>query len=138
MSMLVAVAVALGLLGGVLLLRRSAASSSSRALREWFHVTFDEDEVHLDVRAQNGWQATFRFDEMVRVCIKMEADAWLGVSHGIYVWIRGRENSYAIPFDATGGDTLLQELVRRNVIPAELVIKAMGSVSGVFCHPPGP
>jgi hypothetical protein len=47
-------------------------------------------------------------------------------------------DSYAIPLDANGGDELLKELVRRGLMPAELVIEAMGSTDGVFCHPPEP
>ena len=105
-------------------------------VRAWFFVSFDDASVRLDVKTDEPWRAEFRFDDIVRVCLKMEPDSFSGVSHGIYVWIAGRENSYAIPLDGTGGDALLSELTRRGLLPAELVIRAMGSTEGVFCWPP--
>ncbi len=108
----------------------------ARSVRDWYRVTIDGDEVRLDVRTDEPWQASFRFDEVGRVCIKIEPDASIGVSHGIYVWIRGREHSYAIPLDADGGDALLHALTARQLLPSALVVQAMGSLGGLYCHPP--
>jgi hypothetical protein len=135
MVILICAAIFAATLIGVKLWLPSSPATPVRPVRHWFFVSFDDQSIDLRVESEHPWRATLRFDEIHRVCIKMEPGSWLGVSHGLYIWVRGRENSYAIPMDADASPALLKELTRRGLIPAELVIQAMGSSEGVFCWP---
>jgi hypothetical protein len=110
--------------------------AAARPVRKWFFVSFDDVSISLRVETESPWQAQLGFSDVERICIKMEPDAFLGVSNGLYIWVKGRENSYAIPLDADGSPALIKELTRRGQLPAELVVQAMGSTSGTFCWPP--
>lgn len=101
----------------------------------WFHVKWDDQHIHLDVRSRKPWQAEIPWSEIERVALKMEPGDFMGVSNGLYVWVRGREHSYVIPLDATGGWDLLQELPKRDKFSGKLLIEAMGSHDGVFVWP---
>jgi hypothetical protein len=67
------------------------------------------------------------------VCFK--AEEFL-VSDGIYIFIEGRPQSYAIPLEARGGQELWSELIERGLFDAELAIQAATSTGGLFCWPP--
>lgn len=121
-------------LGVYAALRRRRRGAAAEDVASWFRVTFDAAQVHLDVRAAAPWQASFAFADVVRVCIKGEPPP---VSDGLYVFVRGRDASYAIPLEGEGAEALMWELSRRGLLPAEVIERAMASAEGVFCWPAG-
>lgn len=72
-----------------------------------------------------------RWEDIERVCLKMEG---LFGSDALYVFVRGRAASYAVPLAAEGAQALLDELIHRELFDAELAIEAAGS-EGLFCWP---
>lgn len=116
--------------------RRKPQMPGPGPVSNWFKIRWTDERIFLDVRTEQPWQAEIPWANIERVCLKMEPDAALGVSNGLYVWVAGRPNSYAIPLDGEGGWELTQEMTRRGKLPPDLTIRAMGSVSGVFCWPP--
>ena len=101
---------------------------------KWFRVSLDEARIHLQVKRflRRGWSADIAWDEIVRVCFKAED---FTLSDGIYLFVRGRPESYAVPVEAVGGQELLEELIRRELFPADLAIRAAVAPQGVFCWP---
>jgi hypothetical protein len=101
---------------------------------EWFVVTYDRESVHLRVSPSpaTAWEVTFRFDEIVRVCF--EAEGLYG-SDRIYIFVRGRDESYVIPTEAVGGSALWGELIERHLFDAKLAITAATTEEGLFCWP---
>jgi len=75
---------------------------------------------------------SIQWEAITRVCFEAES---YSLSDAIYVFTRGRAESYAIPVDAGGGHEFWDELVRRGLFDAELAARAMGAVDGVFCWP---
>ncbi len=55
----------------------------------------------------------------------------------LYVFVRQRPESYAIPMEAEGGLELFDELIRRKLFDAELAIRAAMATEGLFCWPEG-
>ena len=90
-----------------------------RPVSDWYFVTFDEQLVRIQAQppGQPAWSQEFRWDSVIRVCFKAEADMWL--SDGIYVFTSHRPQSYAIPTEASGGDALRGEILRRKLFDAE-------------------
>jgi len=103
-------------------------------MMKWFRVGFDHEGIHLKVKRflRRGWTADIAWHEIVRVCFKAED---FTLSDGIYLFVRERPESYAVPVEAVGGQELLEELIRRELFPADLAIKAATAVEGVFCWP---
>jgi len=68
----------------------------------WFHVSFDEQTVYLNVNPPGGkeWKVQFHWKNVIRVCFKSE-DLWM--SDEIYIFISKRPESYVIPTEADGG-----------------------------------
>lgn len=102
---------------------------------DWFTVTFDADTVTLNVAPPRGehWVASFRFDEIVRVCF--EAEGMYG-SDRLYVFVRDREASYVIPTQAVGGAAFFGALIERHLFDAKLAIEAATSSEGsIYCWP---
>ena len=104
------------------------------ALDAWFRVSFDEDQVTLDVAPPGGraWRQSFAWSSVIRVCFKPEVE----ISDGIYVFTRERPESYAIPVEAAGGAQLLDELIARGLFGAEVAVEAASATEGLFCWPP--
>jgi hypothetical protein len=103
-------------------------------LSSWFLVRWDDANVHVDVRppGRDAWRVSIPWEAITRVCFKAES---YSLSDGIYVFTRERAESYAIPMDAGGGHEFWNELVRRRLFDAELAVRAMAAVDGVFCWP---
>jgi hypothetical protein len=99
----------------------------------WFHVTFDDKEVTLDVAppGKAAWKKTIPWTSVIRVCFKPGYPA----SDGIYIFTRERPESYAIPMDGSGGPKLWDELIRRDLFSANLAIKAASATEGLLCWP---
>ncbi|MBI4951098.1 MAG: hypothetical protein HY908_03630 [Myxococcales bacterium] len=99
----------------------------------WFTVEHDAERVRLRSSAGEGWDASFAWADIERVCF--EAADFL-MSDSIYVFVRGRAESYVIPSDAQGGAAFWGALVERKLFDAELAIRAATSGPGLFCWPP--
>ncbi len=104
-------------------------------LSDWYTVTFDNTHAHRDVRPPGGeaWADAFAFADVERVCLKtgdfLDPDE-------LYVFVRGRPESYLIPTEAEGGTELLGELIRRGLFDAHLAIEAaMSTEEELFCWP---
>jgi hypothetical protein len=102
---------------------------------EWFFVTFDEHVVRMRAEppGREQWSDEFLWDSITRICFK--AEDLLGGSDGIYVFTTERPTSYAIPAEASGGQELWSEILRRHLFDADLAIRAALSDGGLFCWP---
>ena len=103
---------------------------------EWFLVRFDEQRIELDVRppGREAWQAATEWKSILRVCF--ETTDFVSPDT-IYLFVEGREASYTIPTEATGGLELWNELIHRKLFDAELAIEAASTIGKLFCWPPG-
>ena len=103
---------------------------------EWFVVIFDEKQIVLDVRPPEGqpWKAGIPWDTITRICFVAEGPA---ASDGIYLFTTTRPESWAIPTEAVGGQTLWGEIVRRDLFDPSLANTAATSTEeAIFCWPP--
>lgn len=116
-------------------LRSLTNRKSVPPLSEWFHVAWDSRSVNLDVHPPDSqqWRASFEWSDVTRVCFKAE-DPWM--SDGIYVFVSGRAESYAIPIEADGGARFWDEILNRGLFDSDLATDAIRAVEGVFCWPP--
>lgn len=98
---------------------------------DWFVVTTDDQSIHLSVTppGRPAWQAVLPWNSIVRVCFAAED---LLTSDGLYLFTSLRPESWAVPVEAVGGSSLLQELIRRRLFDPGLAIPAL---SGIFCWP---
>jgi len=105
------------------------------SVSEWYRVTLRDDGFELDVRPprMEAWTATVRWGDVVRVCLKPEP---LELSDGLYIFVRGRPESYVVPTEATGGGELLFALADHGLFKHELIIAASSEHDGLFCWPP--
>jgi len=103
-------------------------------LSQWYHVRFDDHGVYRNVAppGKEAWGDQFAWSDVVRVCF--EAGDFLEPD-SLYVFVRQRPESYAIPLEAEGGQALLDELIRRRLFPAELAIRAATATEGLLCWP---
>jgi hypothetical protein len=111
------------------------ARPKPRPLAEWFHVTFDEESIHLDVSPPKSepWTAHFPWSSIERIAFKAEE---LYTSDGIYFFTSLRPESFVVPTQADGGAELWAEVLRRGLFDAELAVEAAASVGGIFVWPP--
>lgn len=111
------------------------SAASSRGVSEWFVVSFDDNQIHLKAAPPGGeaWTADFDWKSIERIVYKCEDFG----SDGMYLFVQGREASYAIPTEAKGGMDLWFKIIDRGVFDPELAVKAsMGSAGEVFVWPP--
>ena len=104
-------------------------------LSEWFKVRFDDTHAYRDVRppGREPWADAFAFADIERVCIKT-AD-FLGTDE-LFVFVRTRPESYVIPTEAEGGLDLLNELIRRGLLDAQVAIDAaLSTQEELHCWP---
>jgi len=115
-------------------LRALLAIWHAKPVSDWFVVTFDQQLVHLRATppGRKAWSQDFPWDSIVRICFKPEFLA----SDGIYVYTSQRSESYVIPADATGGEQLWREILRRRLFDDALAAKAVLSADAVHCWPP--
>lgn len=118
--------------------RSGSAKTNLLAVSNWFHVNFDEERATLKVNTpgQEAWEQSFTWSSVERVCFKSEG---LELSDGLYIFTNQRPESFVLPTDATGGVEFLNELMRRKLLPAELIIKAAAAPeSTMLCWPQAP
>jgi hypothetical protein len=115
--------------------RKRRTTQDSAGVATWFRVTWDSEQVHLDVEppGRSPWEASFTWSSVCRVCFKAEG---LEASDGIYVFTTLRPESFAIPTEASGGTALWNEIVKRGLFSAALAVTAASAADGTFCWPP--
>ncbi len=96
----------------------------------WYRVKWDDNGIYLDVRSKEPWTAEIPWADIERVMLKMEGDPWL--SDGMYFFVKGRENSYAVPTEAENGNALLMELPKRGYFTYRLLVEAAGTLDGLW------
>ena len=129
------VLVIVAITAAVAIARSSSQESDPRAISNWFHVSFDVTNVTLKAAPPGGtaWEQSFTWNSIVRVCFKTEG---MELSDGLYIFTSQRPESFVVPTEASGGTELLNELMRRKHLPADIVIKASGSPEGtLLCWP---
>ncbi len=104
---------------------------------DWYLISFNEQVISLDVSppGHNAWDATIGWDDIVRVCYKTgefpEPD-------DIYIFVKGREQSYRIPSTASNAEGLWAEILRRGLFDAEVAVQLMATSGEIHCFPPMP
>ena len=112
--------------------RTSPPTPPTPPLDQWFEVTFDDNAIHIEVKPPGTpTRQTFRWHEIERICYKVED---MGVSDGIYVFLRQQPESFAIPIEAKGGYDFWQEILRRGLFDAKLAIEVATSIEGIYCR----
>lgn len=116
-------------------LRSIARRTKTPGVGDWFHISWDDEAVHLDVAPPRGepWRASFEWSSVRRVCFKAE-DMW--ASDGIYVFTSQRPESYAVPIEAGQGLAFWEEIRRRGLFDASLAAEAVSALEGLYCWPP--
>ncbi len=104
-------------------------------LMDWYHVSFDEQSIRRRVEppGREPWEDDLLWADIERVCFKTGD---LYTSDEIYIFTRRRPESYLIPTEAEGGRELMDEIVRRKLFDAELMIEAVQTSDELFCWPP--
>ncbi|MBW1811696.1 MAG: hypothetical protein JRJ87_26140 [Deltaproteobacteria bacterium] len=103
-----------------------------KSVADWYKTKFDDQKISLDVRTGSPWKVDIPWARIERVCLKAEGAL---TSDGIYIFVRGREASYAVPVEAEGGSQLLFELAKQGKFTYELITEASASADGLFCYP---
>ncbi len=106
----------------------------TKKLSEWFHVRFDEHGIYWQVEppGKQSWTDQVAWDHIECVCFKATD---IFESDEILLFTDIRPESYVIPTEADGGETILSELIDRKLYDAELAILAAGLTEGMLCHP---
>ena len=115
--------------------RKRPTPQDSAEVATWFRVTWDSEQVQLDVEppGRSAWVASFPWTSVCRVCFKPEG---VEASDGIYVFTTLRPESFVIPAEASGGAALWNEIVKRGLFSADLAVTAAIASDGIFCWPP--
>ena len=116
--------------------RRFRARLKPGPLDDWFHVTFDDTSVYLDVSppGREPWSAEFTWSSIERIAFQAED---LYRSDGVYFFTSLRPESFVGPTEADGGAKLWSEVLRRGLFDTDLAGKANTSLGGTFVWPPG-
>lgn len=107
------------------------------SLGEWYHVSFDDTHVYRNVAppGAEAWEDSFTWASVIRVCYERSEDFYTPDS--IYVFIEGREESFEIPTEASGGTDLWGAIIERKLFDAQTSIDiSIGRRQGVTCWPP--
>ncbi len=89
----------------------------------------------LDVAPPNNdpWKTEIQWADIVRVCFEATD---LYSSDTIYIFVRGRENSYPVPVDGAGGAELWDEIINRGLFDPQKAIDLMFAEGKTECWPP--
>ena len=107
-----------------------------RRLNELLIVEYDDVEVRVRVlrELESGWNQTFRWADVRRVCFK---DEGMWQSDTVYVSLSDREKPAVVPTEAEGGHVFFGALCERGLFPEQVWRKAVGDTSGgMHCWPP--
>src|SRR4051812_35017003 len=85
---------------------------SEHTLGTWFHVTFDDNEIHWNVTppGREAWSASCRWEDIVRVCFKTSES--FETSDDVFIFSKHRPESYVVPTEAHGGSELWSEILK--------------------------
>jgi hypothetical protein len=94
-----------------------------RELSDWYRVRFDDRAVYREAAppGRDVWADEFAWADLVRVGFKT---ASLFESDELFFFTSKRAESYLIPVDARGGKELVDEVIRRGLIPPAMMIEA--------------
>lgn len=115
----------------------AAALSRCKGLFNWYHVSFDDSSIRRRVEPseREPWEDELAWADIVRVCFK--TGNWFDTRDELYVFTHRRPESYLIPMEAEGAPGLLDEIVRRKLFDAGVLIKAVQTTEEkLFCWPP--
>lgn len=107
-----------------------------RRLDELLIVEYDDVEVRVRVlgELEAGWNQTFRWADIERVCFQGEG---MWQSDTVYVSLRDREKPAVVPTEAKGGHFFFGAVCDRGLFPEQVWRKAVGDTSGgMHCWPP--
>jgi hypothetical protein len=101
-------------------------------------IEVDWDHANVRVRTSGGlgvdWNRDFSWADITRVCFE---DGGLAMWDVLYLEIRGQDELVIVPTDAQRGTGFLDELVKRDIFPNAVFMKAIQSTRGrVYCWPP--
>ena len=104
-------------------------------LENWYFVKWDEDKIYRTVNPpfKKPWNDFLNWKDIQS--ISFEAND-LYESDCIYIFIKDRKESFAIPTESNGGSDLWNEIIRRKLFDAELAIEAASSTGGLYTWPP--
>ncbi|WP_395007240.1 hypothetical protein [Undibacterium sp.] len=112
-------------------------SRQPKRLEELLEVEFDALEVRIRVLSAEmdpGWNQTFFWDNIARVCFK---DEGLWTSDSVFISLHNQESVVHVLIEAKGGSEFFGELCNRGLFPENIWRKAMGDTSGgTHCWPP--
>ena len=103
---------------------------------DWYRVQCNDSACTLDVRPPGSepWTARFAWSDIVRVCFEVGD---FMASDTFYVFVEGREASYAIPSEGVGASELAGCFERQGLFPVEVLLEAMkGEDGAITCFPP--
>jgi hypothetical protein len=106
----------------------------TQPLENWFHVTFDDKIICLDIHPgdQDNIQTQIRWADIRRICFK--PGDFLS-SDEVYIFTNQRPESYLIPLEAHGGIALWMEILNRGLFDYDLAVEASTATDGIICWP---
>ena len=107
-----------------------------KRLENWFKVSSNDETILIDATppGRDKWSAEIKWSEIERVCYGTTDFLY---SDEIFLFVKGRKESYHIPIDADGGIDLWNGIIDRKLFDAELAIKvATADIGRVYCWPP--
>jgi hypothetical protein len=112
-------------------------SRQPKKLNDLLEVEFDTLEVRvrtLSPEFDPGWNQTFLWDNVTRVCFK---DEGLWSSDSVFITLCNPEHVAHVLTEAKGGSEFFGELCNRGLFPEDVWRKAIGDTSGgTHCWPP--
>ena len=112
-------------------------SRQPQKMDQLLEVAYDTKEVRvrtLTPEMDPGWNQTFLWEDITRVCFK---DEGLWSSDSVFLTLRGKEKVAHVLTEAKGGSEFFGALCDRGLFPEDVWRKAMGDTSGgTHCWPP--
>jgi len=105
-------------------------------LEDWFKIGLNGETITIYVNPPGGeaWSVEINWSDIERVCYETTGFMY---SDDIYLFVKGRKESYRIPVDADGGMKLWLDIIDRKLFDAELAITVATADEGtVNCWPP--
>ena len=99
-------------------------------------VEFDDVEIRVRVldELEEGWNQTFQWAHIKRVCFK---DEGMWQSDTVYISLKDRVKPAVVPTEAKGGHAFFGALCDRGLFPEHVRRKATADTSGgMHCWPP--
>jgi hypothetical protein len=107
-----------------------------KPLNQLLVVEWSDEQVDVRVleRLEPGWNQSFKWSDVVRVCFK---DAGLYSSDVLIIEVKGKERPIVVLTEAKGGSEFFGALADRGLFPEAVWRRAIGETGGgVHCWPP--